>query len=397
MAELNARKRGKNWEYRFEGAKIDGKRKQISKGGFRTKKDALEAGMKALAEYNSSGLYFKPSELSFHDYLDYWLKEYCLINLKHTTYGNYNKKIRLYIRPKLGKYKLKSLSSAILQSFINDLFNEGYSRNTLAVIKGILSGCLSYAVEPLGFIHSSPMISVKLPSARAVPNKPVNRKEKQVVTKEMMNKILERFPQGHSCYLPLNLAYHCGMRLGEVFAITWSDIDFTNKTLTINKQVQNKDGYWYFSEPKYNSVRTIKLDKKLLEMLWIEYHHQQEVKNQYKEYFIHLFEDSNRRINQEKNGNEINLVNIREDGSYVQPRVMMHCSRVIHYELGYMEFDFHSLRHTHATMLLENGANPKDVQHRLGHKNINITLQIYAHVTEKIQNNTINILDSILE
>lgn len=191
MAELNARKRGKNWEYRFEGAKIDGKRKQINKGGFRTKKDALEAGMKALAEYNSSGLYFKPSELSFHDYLDYWLKEYFLINLKHTTYGNYNKKIRLYIRPKLGKYKLKSLSSAILQSFINDLFNEGYSRNTLAVIKGILSGCLSYAVEPLGFIHSSPMISVKLPSARAVPNKPVNRKEKQVVTKEMMNKILE--------------------------------------------------------------------------------------------------------------------------------------------------------------------------------------------------------------
>lgn len=187
------------------------------------------------------------------------------------------------------------------------------------------------------------------------------------------------------------------MRLGEVFAITWSDIDFTNKTLTINKQVQNKDGYWYFSEPKYDSVRTIKLDKKLLEMLRIEYHQQQEVKNQYKEYFIHLFEDSNRRINQEKNGNEINLVNIREDGSYVQPRVMMHCSRVIHYELGYMEFDFHSLRHTHATMLLENGANPKDVQHRLGHKNINITLQIYAHVTEKIQNNTINILDSILE
>lgn len=76
---------------------------------------------------------------------------------------------------------------------------------------------------------------------------------------------------------------------------------------------------------------------------------------------------------------------------------MQHCSRVIHYQLGFEKFDFHSLRHTHTSMLLEAGANPKDVQHRLGHKNINVTMQIYTHVTKKMQDNTIKILDSIFK
>lgn len=65
------------------------------------------------------------------------------------------------------------------------------------------------------------------------------------------------------------------------------------------------------------------------------------------------------------------------------------------YDLGFKNYDFHSLRHTHATMLLEKGANIKDVQHRLGHKNVQVTLQIYTHTTEKMQNQTIEILNQI--
>lgn len=78
-----------------------------------------------------------------------------------------------------------------------------------------------------------------------------------------------------------------------------------------------------------------------------------------------------------------------------KPRVTQHLGRVVHYKLGIKSFDYHSLRHTHATMLLESGANPKDIQHRLGHKNIQVTLQIYSHVTSKMQDNTIEILESI--
>lgn len=392
MSSVNTRKRGDKWQYQFEAATIDGNRKQITKSGFRTKKEALEAGTKALAEYNNCGLTFIPSEISFNDYLDYWIKEYAQVNLKSTTVENYKKKIRLYIKPKLGIYKLKSLTPAILQTFINKKFNEGFSRNTLLVLKGILSGALNYAVEPLGYIKFSPMAAVRLPLPRAVPDTPTRKKEKLIVTEEQMQKILERFPFGHSSYLPLQLAYRCGLRLGEAFAITWEDINFENKTLDINKQVQWKDNYWYFTDTKYKSDRIIDLDDFILNIL--NKYKVQKLKDKiyYGEHYTKLKVNAKKQIN-EISGLEIHLINIRENGTYIQPRVMQHCFHIIHHKLGYEKLDYHSLRHSHATMLLSRGANIKSVQERLGHKNMDMTLNVYAHVTDEMRKMTLEILN----
>lgn len=92
MAEVTTRKRGNKWEYRFEAAKIGGKRNQITKSGFKTKKEALEAGVKALAEYNNTGVSFAPSEISYSDYLDFWMEKDCRNNLVLTTVTNYEKR-----------------------------------------------------------------------------------------------------------------------------------------------------------------------------------------------------------------------------------------------------------------------------------------------------------------
>ena len=70
MGELRTRKRGKYWEYSFEGAKIEGKRKPVSKSGFRTKAEAIAAGTQAKAEYDNTGRSFTPSDVSVADYLD---------------------------------------------------------------------------------------------------------------------------------------------------------------------------------------------------------------------------------------------------------------------------------------------------------------------------------------
>lgn len=392
MASVNTRKRGQKWQYQFEAATIDGKRKQITKSGFKTKKEALDAGTKALAEYNNCGFSFVPSEISFNDYLDFWIKEYAKVNLKTTTVDNYEKKIRLYIKPKLGIYKLKSLSPAILQTFINEKFNEGFSRNTLLVLKGILSGSLNYAVEPLGYIKFSPMAAVRLPLQRAIPKTPTRKKEKHIITEEQFNNIIERFPYGSSCYLPLQLAYRCGLRLGEAFAITWDDIDFKNKRLDINKQVQYKNKYWYFTPPKYDSYRVIDLDDNILDILKKYKQQQRKDKIYYGEHYTNLKTNEKNQIN-EFEGTEVNLINIRENGTYIQPRVMQHCFRIIHYKLGYKELDYHSLRHTHATMLLSAGANIKAVQERLGHKKLDLTLGVYTHVTEEMREQTLEILN----
>lgn len=397
MAQVTCMKRGNKWQYRFEGAHIGGKRRRFTKGGFSTKKEAMEAGTKALAEYNNSGLYFIPSEISVSDYFDFWIKEYCEVNLKDSTCVGYKKKIENHIKPGLGNYRLRSLTPAILQQFLNDLFNRGYSRNTLTSIKGILTGSFSYAVMPLNFIQTSPMQGVKLPSARAKPKTPTRKKEKDIVNSEEWDKIIKRFPFGHTCYLPLLLAYRCGLRLGEAFAVTWDDVNFTDRTLDINKQVQREGDYWTFSNPKYDSFRTIYLDDFMLEELSKAKNQQDRALLYYDEYYTHLYENKQRQIVTDKTDDcaEIRLINVRENGTYIQPRVMQHCSRVIHYDLGYKNFDYHSLRHTHTTMLLENGADVKAVQHRLGHKNVQVTLQIYTHITDKMQSRTVEILNGI--
>lgn len=399
MAEITTRKRGSKWEYRFEAAKINGKRNQISKGGFKTKKEALEAGTKALAEYNSSGLHFTPTEMSYNDYLDYWLEEYCRVNLKRTTVENYEKRIRLHIKPVLGVYKLTALSPAALQSFINKMFNSGYSRNTLTTVRRILSGSLNYAVDTAQFIQTNPMRKVRIPSDRATPEVPTRQAPHTYIPKDIIDEIFQRFPEGSSPFIPMQFGYRCGMRLGEAFAICWNDIDFENKTVSINKQVQwdNEKKCWYFSDPKYNSFRTIDIDNVLCDILKREYDKQQRAKTFYESDYTELYVNPIRELNSEGDGVRIHPVAVRQNGEYIIPRTMQHTSGIIHHEMGYKAFTFHSFRHTHATMLAESGAPLKYTQERLGHKDITVTMQIYQHASEIIRQSGIAILDSMFD
>lgn len=265
MSELRLRKRGKYWEYSFEAARVNKKRQSISKGGFRTKSEASAAGAKAMNEYNQAGAIFTASEISVADYLDFWMKEYCQANCKPTTIANYEKKIRLHIKPAIGKYRLAALSPEVLQKLINEKFNAGYSRNTLAVIKGILTGSLSYAVQPLKYIQVNPAQYVKIPSPRAVPQTKARSSPHVFLTPAQMDQLFQRFPEGSSSYLPLLLGYKCGLRLSEAFGLTWDCIDLQSKKLEVKQQILWKEknnttgetGYWYFSAPKYDSKRTI--------------------------------------------------------------------------------------------------------------------------------------------
>lgn len=311
----------------------------------------------------------------------------------------------MHIKPAFGQYKIKALSPTVLQQFITDKFNDGYSRNTLSVIKGILSNSLSYAVEPLKYIESNPMLYVKLPSKRVAAKTPTRISPHVYIPKDKITEIFNRFPEGTSAHIPLMLGYKCGLRLGEAFAVSWTDIDFDNKTLTVQRQVQwhekdksdiNSKGYWYFTNPKYESFRTISLDNELLELLQRTKAKQDRAKVYYEDLYIHNYiTDHSQILNSAGEGKELDLVVIRESGEFIQPRIMQHTSHIIHTKLNYPEFDFHSLRHTHCSMLLEAGASPKYVQERLGHKNIQVTMQIYQHLTEGMTKQGDDILNQL--
>lgn len=128
----------------------------------------------------------------------------------------------------------------------------------------------------------------------------------------------------------------------------------------------------------------ITIDDKLYELFEREKIRQQKAKKYYEDLYYHNYLSDTNRLNQEGQGKEINLLCLEECGKFTQPRIMQHTSFIINKTLG-IKFDFHSLWHTHCSMLLEAGAKPKYVQERLGHKNIQVTLNIYQHLTNNMQ------------
>ena len=224
MSSVRTRKRGKFWEYEFDAAKVSGKRNRVSKSGYKTKAEAVAAGAQAMAEYNSSGIKFVPSEMSYADFLDYWIESYCLITLKKTTLDNYKKRIKTHVKPALGMYKLTSLTTAGLQKFINSKIEAKYSLNTLSVLRGILTGSLQYAVRQ-NMLKNNPAREIKIPTERSNETLQLRSAPHKYIKPDIIEKIFKRFPERHPSHIPLMLGYRCGLRLGEVFAITWDCVD----------------------------------------------------------------------------------------------------------------------------------------------------------------------------
>ena len=144
MSEVIVRERylknGKKvYEYCFELAHEGGKRRRRTKSGFATKREARAAGRQALYEYENVGEVVVDNNISYSDFLDFWIENDCKNTCKEQTIKGYEKKIKLYIKPELGAYRIKSINKDNLQAFITDLYNDGFSVNTVTSIKGLLT------------------------------------------------------------------------------------------------------------------------------------------------------------------------------------------------------------------------------------------------------------------
>lgn len=393
MGTLRTRKRGKNWEYSFEAAKIDGKRKSISKGGFRTKAEALEAGTKAQAEYNNTGSVFRSSDMSLSDYMDFWIETHVKNHFSANTYDSYSDAIRNHIKPALGIYKLSSLTPVMIQSWINALKTEkGLSEQSIANYRGVLSGALNYAVHPCEYLKQNPC------SYTHVPKVPVPQETKAhteyVCSLEEWNNIINYFYNNRDIayYTMLIILYHTGIRAGECCGIDLRrDVDFEKHTLSIQRQMQGKSNDWYLVPPKYNSVRTLRIGPTLENAIKNFIKKEEENRVKYGPYYLKTYADKSGHLTQlpasEKAPTDcIEIYPIaKENGSMPTLNVTKYISRTVKQKLGYPFFHVHSLRHTHGTILAENGASPKTIMERLGHKNIKVTMERYVFNTEAMQ------------
>lgn len=415
----SVRKRGNTWSYRFDLGVVDGKRQQKEKGGFKTKKDAEAALAKAMSEYNQAGLVFEPTEVTVADYLDQWFDMYCTLNLKYNTQVGYLRIIEGHLKPAFGHYKLKSVNPTVLQDYANKLKFRGLSKSHIVGILTTFQAALDYAVEPLHYIADNPMHKVKYPKVDRLP------RQRIILTLDEWEQIIDRF-RGTRYEIPLMIGFYTGMRISEVFALTWDDIDLDARQITITRQIVKRNfgadvrkvvekkgkkelrSSWYFETPKTpRSARTITFGDTLYRALKEEYHRQRVNELKYGEYYtVHYL----KKEKDEKNNDvfrvvpvqkclesqlpRVRMVCITENGQYTSTDSFKYASRIIHHEMR-LAFDFHSLRHTHATMLIEAGADVKDVQCRLGHTDISTTLNTYVHDTEQMQNRTADLFEQL--
>ena len=413
---VNVRKRGKVYEYRIEIASIDGTRKWITKSGFKTKQEALQKGALAYNEYYKVGKVHRNKDMSYSDYLDYWVDTYCNFNLKYSTIVTYLNIIKLYLKPRLGHYKLSAIDSQMLQEFINDLYLEkNLSKWYLKGILKTIKGSLKYACYTVNFINDNPAERVHIPRYEVVTGDPAH-----IFTQEEIERILNRFKDNHSIYYAFLTAYYTGMRVSEVYALTWDCVDFEKKTITINKNIIKKNKFgkpkkytiskghstevWFYGTCKNpQSNRTISIGDTLVKALKEFKKEQEEYKKYYGNSYLKHYEK--KVINEytkrpeikiisapaelELNLKEAELIFVKPNGQYRGTESTRHAFKIINYELG-ISCRFHDFRDTHATRLIEQGADIKAVSKRLGHSTIQTTYNIYVRVTNKMETDTVD-------
>lgn len=379
------RKRGNTWYYYFDLGMVEGKRKKIERSaeGAQTKAEAEAVLRRKIVEYENAGIVFKPSEMTLHDFLMFWLEEYVALKLSKNTYYNYRGCIKNHISPALGKYKLKALTPHVIQQFINSKVREGLSRQTISIIIGILSKSLRHAVYPYQYIKENPMQYVEL--LMESDRKPT-RDDLKIQSKENLRLLNQHITEDHPFYLPFHIGLHCGVRVGEVCGLEWKHVDFDEGTIEIEQQLTREkigdDWKWVVSPPKSKSgYRTIPIGQSLIEILKKARKKQKENKLMYGEHY--------------RQDPEHDFVCKKENGEHYTPSVIKYQTRELIRKKLKIDFNYHSLRHTHATMLIENGTPIKTVQKRLGHSRSAITEDRYVHLTRKMARDAADIFDSI--
>ena len=158
---INIRKRNNLYEYRFEAGKVNGKRKQISKSCFKTKRDAYIAGQKAYDEFINGATNIECNML-YGDYLDYWMKEYFEINYKYSTAKRYKESF-CNIKRELGNYKLSVLTPYILNQALLKLYQTSSTRDALRNYQKVIKSSLRDATYYFGFIENNPAGDLEIP------------------------------------------------------------------------------------------------------------------------------------------------------------------------------------------------------------------------------------------
>lgn len=354
------RKRGENsWRLAvYLGRDEHGKKKYYYET-FHGKEREADKRLAMLVASFATGEQVQPAKITLADFLNRWLRDYAKQAVRQTTYDFYEQLIRVHIVPALGNKPLAKLRPLDVQTFYAAKLQEGLSPKTVKHIHGLLREAYRHAVQ-WQLVAKSPIDAVVPPS---VPTKPP-----LVWTPEQAAAFLE-VARSHRLYAAFLLAVATGMRRGEILGLRWQDVDLDRGLVFVQQNlVPTREGL-RFQEPKSpSSRRAIKLPPEAITAL--------------REHWTKQLEE--RRI-YDSEYNDKGLVFCAIDGSPLHPRSFDRVFQSLVSRTGLPKITLHGLRHTHATLLLLAGLNPKIVAERLGHSEISTTMNIYSHVIPTMQ------------
>lgn len=356
------------WEARITVGRDPGTGKQIQRSiTGKTQKEVREK-LQAAAVSLNEGDYFEPSKMTLARWVEIWLEEYTG-DKKYLTVKHYKAQCKAHIVPSLGAVKLSNLTAPQIQAFYNGLQRAGLSPKSVRNVHGILTKCLSTAVQ-VGYLKSNPASMVTLPK--------VVKKEINPLTDEQVRDFLQ-VSIGDEYEILLKVILFTGLRESEAIGLTWDCVDFKAGTVTVCKQLQKRplvDGGWVFAPLKNDKTRILKPAPFVMELLARRRKEQAEQRLKAGDVW-QGWKDSD--------GMKSALVFTTATGSHLSPQtVYLHYKRLAA-QIGAPDSRVHDLRHTFAVISLQNGDDVKTVQGNLGHATAAFTLDVYGHVSEKMK------------
>lgn len=287
------------------------------------------------------------------------------------TYTTYEGLVRLHAKPKIGQVRLARLSPQHLQDLYTDRLAAGLAPQTVRHLHAVLHRALEQAASwDLVYRNVADLVSPPR----------VPRHEMKALSADQSRELLKA-ASGDRLEALYVLALTTGMRLGELLALRWRDIDLENAALSVTATLTQAGGTMKLSEPKtVGSRRHVSLGAMAVESLR-----------------RHRVDQTAERLLRGPIWEDNDLVFANEVGKPIAPSNLRRRSfKPLLEKAELPQIRFHDLRHSAATLLMSQGVNPKIVSERLGHSRVSITLDLYSHVTPTIQREAAAMLDTVL-
>jgi len=360
-----------SWAFRVDiGSETREGRSQKLRSGFESRQQA-ERALRDLLHKVDRDRYVDRNDLTVRAYLETeWLPAVAPPNLRQSTWSSYSGELRRHVFPTLGSAQLQNLRPSHLNRLYAELLASGrrdgrggLSPRTVRYIHTVIRKALSDAVR-WGLLERNPADLADPPRR----NTERQRRMMKTWSSEQLAQFLDHASTDR-LYPAWHLAATTGMRRGEVLGLRWSDLELPTGTLAVRQTYVSIDGSAQISSPKTSkSRRSVDVDDDTVSVLAQWEAAQNEERRQWGAAW-----------------DEHGLVFTRENGSPIPPDGFTKRFRQLAEQAGLPILRLHDLRHTHASLLLQAGVNPKVVSERLGHHSTAFTLDVYSHTIPGMQ------------